>query len=124
LRLRPPPHRRQHRWLPGLLGDTKSKARLQRRRRTQYIRRPGDEPIDHRAEALQLALAVRARLDVCLDRGHFARRQDLQGVGACDLALLAAVTMERTHGFPASAVSSCRSLCSPERMRVLMVPSG
>ena len=57
-------------------------------------------------------------------RGNLARRQRLSGVRAGHLALLAAVPIERAHGFPASAVSACRSLCSPERMRVLMVPSG
>ena len=38
-------------------------------------------------------------------RGNFARRQRLSGVRARYLALLAAVPMERTHGFPTSAVS-------------------
>ena len=65
-RLGPLPRRRRHWWLPGLLGDTKRKARLQRCRRTQHIGGPGDEPIDHRPEALQLALAIRARGDVGL----------------------------------------------------------
>ena len=57
-------------------------------------------------------------------RGSLARRQDFQGVGAGCLAMPAAVTIGRPHGFPASAVSACRSLCNPERMRVLTVPSG
>src|ERR1700751_5069203 len=122
-RLGPPSCRRQHRLLAGLLGDAKRKARLQRCRRTQHIGGPGDEPINHRAEALQFALAIRARGNVGFGRGNLARRQDLQGVGARYLALLATVAMTRTHGFPGSAVSVWRSLYSPERMRVLMVPS-
>src|SRR5690348_5913481 len=78
----PPRRRRQHWWRASLLGDTKRKTRLQRCSRTQHIGGPGDKPIDHRAEALQLALAIRARGDVRLDRRDFARRQDLQGIGA------------------------------------------
>jgi hypothetical protein len=58
------------------------------------------------------------------DRDNLARRQGLQGVGARYFALFTVAPMERTQGFPASAASVCRSLCSPERMRVLMVPSG
>ena len=73
-RLGPPPRRRQHRRFSRLLGDAKRKARLQRCRRTQHIGRPGDEPIDHRAKALQLALAIRARGDVGFGRGNLARR--------------------------------------------------
>jgi hypothetical protein len=57
-------------------------------------------------------------------RANLARRQGLQRVGARYLALFAAGPIERTHGFPASAANVCRNLCSPERMRVLMVPSG
>jgi len=57
-------------------------------------------------------------------RGNLAREQSLQGVGARYLALFAAGPIEGTHGFPASVASVCRSLCNPERMRVLMVPSG
>ena len=58
-------------------------------------------------------------------RGSLTRRQNLKGVGASYLALLAAVRVcARAHGFPASPVSAFRSLCSPERMRVLIVPSG
>src|SRR5437764_6353560 len=56
--------RRQHRWLARLLGDTTRKTRLQRCRRTQHIGGPGDEPVDDRAEARHLALAVRARGEV------------------------------------------------------------
>ena len=74
-------------WLARLLGDAKRKARLQRCRRTQHIGGPGDEPIDHRAEALQLALAIRARGDMGFGRGNLARRQGLQGVGARQLGL-------------------------------------
>ena len=47
---------------------------LERRRRTQYIGGPGDEPIDHRPEALQLALAIRARGDVGFGRGNLVGR--------------------------------------------------
>jgi len=86
----PPPCRRQHRLFPGLLGDTKRKARLQRCRRTQHIGGPGDEAVDDRAQALQLALAIRARGDVGFGRGNLARRQDLQRVGARQLDPFAA----------------------------------
>ncbi len=41
-RLRPLLSRRQHWWLAGLLGDTTSKAGLQRCRQTQHIGGPGD----------------------------------------------------------------------------------
>src|SRR5205814_3283019 len=47
-------------FFPGLLGDATRKPRLQRCRRTQHIGRPGNEPVDHRAQALQLAPAIRA----------------------------------------------------------------
>jgi hypothetical protein len=66
--------RRQHRLFPRLLGDTKRKTRPQRFGRTQEVGGPGDEPIDHRAEALQLALAIRARGDMGFGRGNLARR--------------------------------------------------
>jgi hypothetical protein len=97
--------------------------RVQRCRRTQHIGGPHDEPIDHRAETLQLTPAIRARGDVRLCRGNLAPRQGLSCVGAGYLALLAAIPIGRRHGLPVSAVSACRSLCSPERMRALMVPS-
>src|SRR5712671_7200401 len=84
-RLGPLPCRRQHRLPPGLLRDAKRKAPLQRRCWTQQVGGPADKLIDHRPEALQLVLAIRARGDVCLDRGHFARTQDLQDVGARQL---------------------------------------
>src|SRR5204862_6247869 len=46
--------RRWQHWIsPGLLGDAECKARLQRCRRTQHIGAPGDEPVEHRAQALQ-----------------------------------------------------------------------
>jgi hypothetical protein len=71
---------------------------LQGRRRTQHIGRPGDEPIDDRAEALQFALAIPARNDMGFDRGSLARRQNLQRVGARHLALPAAVQVwARAH---------------------------
>ena len=91
-RLGPLLRRRQHRLLPGLLGNTKRKPPLQRCRRTQHIGGPRDEPIDHRTQALQLALAIRARGDVGFGRGNLARRQRLQGVGAAQLGPVAAVT--------------------------------
>src|ERR1041384_3434418 len=50
--------------------EARHKPCLQRGSGTQYIAGPGDEPIDHRAEALPLALAIRARGEVRLDRGH------------------------------------------------------
>jgi hypothetical protein len=59
-RLGPLPRRRQHRLFPRLLRDAKRKAPLHRRRWTQHVGGPGDKPIDHRPEALQLALAIRA----------------------------------------------------------------
>src|SRR5205814_10531435 len=58
--------RRQHRWLPRLLGDTMRKTRLQLCRRTHHIGGPGDEPVDYRAEARFLALVVRARGELLL----------------------------------------------------------
>ena len=77
-RLGPLPRRRRHRLLPGLLGDAERKTLLQRCRRTQHIGGPGDEPVDHRAEALQLALAIRARGDMGFGRGNLARGQGLR----------------------------------------------
>jgi len=72
-RLGPLPRRRKHRLFPRLLRDAKRKAPLQRRRWTQHVGGPGDEPIDHRLEALQLALAIWARGDVGFGRGNLAR---------------------------------------------------
>src|SRR5207248_9904005 len=71
---------------------------LQRCRWTQHIAPPGDEPVDHRAEALQFAPAIRARGDVRFGRGNLARRQCLSGVGAGYLALLAAVRLPDPGG--------------------------
>src|SRR5262245_15512034 len=90
-RLGPLPRRRRHRPFPRHLGDAKRKTSLQRSRRTQHIGGPGDEPIDHREETLQLALAVRARSDMRFGGSHFVRRQRLSGVRARYLALLAGV---------------------------------
>src|SRR6185436_4082631 len=123
-RLRPLPRRRQHRLFPGLFGDTKGKPRLQRCRRTQHVGGPGNEPIDDRAQAVQLPSAIAARGDMGFGRGNLARRQRLSGIRTRYLALLAGVPFQLDHDVSASAVSACRSLCSPERMRVLMVPSG
>lgn len=69
-------------------------------------------------------MAIRTCGDVGLGRGTLARRQRLSGVRARHLALLATVLMKRIHHFSASTVRACRSFCSLERMRVLMVPSG
>ena len=91
VRLGPLPRRRRHWRLPGLFGDAMRQARLQRCGRTQHVGRPGDEPVDHRTEALQLAPAIRARGNVGLGPGNLARRQDLQGVGARQLAGFATV---------------------------------
>src|SRR6516164_7807188 len=103
-RLGPLPRRRQHRLLPGLLRDAKCKGSLQRLRWTQHVGGPRDEPIDHRTETLQLALAIRAQGDVCLDRGHFARRQDLQDIGARQLGSFATVQVwVRAHWLTAES---------------------
>jgi hypothetical protein len=87
----PLPRRGRHGLFPRHLGDAKRKTSLQRSRRTQHISGPGDEPIDHRAETLQLALAARARSDMRFGGSRFARRQYLSGVRARYLALLAGV---------------------------------
>ena len=47
--------------------------------------------MDHRKEALQLALAIRARANMSFGRGNLVRRQDLQGVGARQLGPVATV---------------------------------
>ncbi|HEX5282311.1 MAG TPA: hypothetical protein VFW28_19695 [Micropepsaceae bacterium] len=52
--------RRKHWLLPGLPGNAKRKATAQGFRRTHHVGVPEDEPVDHRTEALQLALAIRA----------------------------------------------------------------
>jgi len=72
--LGPLSRRWQYRRLPGLLGDATRKASLQGGRRAQHVCGPGDELSDHRAEALQLALAIRTRGDVRFGRRNFARR--------------------------------------------------
>ena len=107
VRLGPLPRRRRHRLLARLLGDAKRKTALQRCRRTQHVGGPGDEPIDHRAEALQLALAIRARGDMGFGRRSLTRRQNLQGEGARRLALLAAVPVwTRPHAPKTTTASS------------------
>src|SRR6185503_20812296 len=73
-RLGPMSRRRQHWLLAGLLGDAKREACLQRCSRTKQLGGPGDEPIEHWAEALHFALAIRARGNVLLNLGHFAGR--------------------------------------------------
>src|SRR4029077_2727700 len=79
-RLRPLPRRWRHRLFPRLLGNAKRKTRLQRRRRSQHIGGPGDEPTVRRAEALHLALAIRARGNMGFGLGILALRQDLQSM--------------------------------------------
>src|SRR5438105_9707511 len=93
--------RRQHRFFPGLLRDTTRKPRLQRCRRTQHIGRPGNEPVDHRAQALQFAPAIRAGGDMRFSRGNLARGQDLQGIRAGCLAMPAAVRLPDPGGMRA-----------------------
>jgi len=96
--LGPLSRRRQYRLLPGLLGDATRKASVQGGRRTQHVRGPGDELSDHRAEAFQLALALRTRGDVGFGRSNFAPIQDLQSVGARQLGVVARVqVLAGTH---------------------------
>jgi hypothetical protein len=69
--------------------------------------------MDHRAHALQLALAIRARGDVSFGRGNLARRQGLQGVGARQLGPFATVQVSaRAHWpmveFPPRPDTECR----------------
>src|SRR6185369_7423506 len=123
-RLRPLRRGRQDRLLAGLLGDAKREACLERCSRTKHIARPGNKSIEQRAEAFHFALTLRARGDMSFGHGSLAGRQRLSHIGARYLAVLAAVLLERTHGFALSTISMSRSLCNPERMRVLMVPSG
>jgi len=89
----------------GLLGYRKRGAGPGRRRRTQHIRGPGDKPVNHRAQALQLALAIRARGDMGFGRGNLACGQDLQSVGKRQLGDFAAV-VEGTRGLHASETST------------------
>src|SRR6185312_6140874 len=63
----------------------------ERRRRPQHILRPGDEAIDHRAQALDLAPALRAGGDMRLGRGNLAGRQRLERVGGGELCPVATV---------------------------------
>jgi hypothetical protein len=77
------------------------------RRSWTCSRGPGDEPIDHRAQALQLALAIRARSDMGFGRGSLTRRQDLQGVGTRYLVLPAGVKVwARAHTPQTTTASS------------------
>jgi hypothetical protein len=86
------------------------KACLKRCSWTQHIGGAGDETIDDRAQALQLAPAIRARSDVGFRYSNLARRQDLQGVGAHQLALLAGFVWKLVmFPFP-PRFSVCRSL--------------
>src|SRR6185312_13947443 len=90
--------------------------------RTQHIGRPGGEAVEQRTQGFQLALAILARRKMGFGRRQLALAQCPHGIGAGDDALLAAIS--DVHGFSDSAANACRSLCNPDRMRVLMVPSG
>src|SRR4051812_14650785 len=56
---------------------------------------------------------------------YLAFRKLLHGIGAHFLRLIAGlVGGARTHGLLPISANACRSLCNPERMRVLTVPRG
>src|ERR1043166_7894227 len=97
VRLEPLLRQRQHRLLAGLLANAKREPCLQRCTWTTHIGGPGDEPIEHRTEALHFALTVRARRDMGFGHGNLARRHCLSHVGARNFAVLAGVLGELTR---------------------------
>jgi len=117
-RLRPLRRGRRDGWLPGFFREAQRQPLLQRGRRAQHIGRPRDERVDRRAQRGEVAPALLAAGEVRLDRRHFAARQRVDGVGADQLGLFAAID----HDF--FAPIACLSFCRPERMRVFTVPSG
>ena len=115
---------RGRRYFARLLCDPAREALPERSGRAQYGSRPGDEGIDDRAERLDLPATLGAFREVRLHRRRLACRQRLKHVEHGAVRVLRAVPVRRSaHGFVSSA-SACRSLSSPERMRVFTVPSG
>src|SRR5579871_35443 len=120
-RLRPRLYRRDHRRFSRIFRNALCKTRFQRGGRTEHIGRPADQTVEHRAKTLQFLPAIRAARDMALGRRNLRFGKCVSGVGAGGLALLASVG---AHDISPFAANASRSLWSPERMRVLTVPSG
>src|SRR6185369_9860402 len=113
VRLEPLPRQRQHWWIASLLGDAKREPCLQRCSWTKHIGGPGDEPIEHRTEALHFALTVRACGNVLFDLGHFTGRWDLQRVRSCKCGHFAIVPVwTRAHSLKSRRRSNVRVVTS------------